>query len=103
MNVRLIAVAQAEVIAARDVLNQVSRELGDRFETELRSAFQMIAERGSGCPTLETLPDGLPFRRVLLKKFRYAVVFVIATDEVVVLAVVHTSRKPNYWLGRGSN
>ncbi len=103
MKVRLLAEAQAEVIAASDILNQVSRDLEDRFQTELMWAFQVIAERGSGYPTLETLPDGLPYRRLLLRKFRYAVVFVLHDDEAVVLAVVHTSRKPNYWLGRDSN
>lgn len=100
MNVRLIAEASGEVIAALDVLNQVSRELGDRFEVELLSAFEVIAERGVSFPTLETLPDGLPFRRLLLRKFRYAVVFAIYPTEAVVLAVVHTRRRPNYWLGR---
>lgn len=103
MKVRLIEAAQAEVIAARDLLNQVTRDLGERFETELRSALEVIAERGLGYPTLETLPDGLPYRRLLMKKFRYAIVFILDADEAVVLAVVHTSRKPSYWLGRGSN
>jgi toxin ParE1/3/4 len=103
MNVRLIAEARVEIIAVRDVLDEVSRDLGDRFEAELESAFHVIAERGAGYPTLETLPDGLPYRRLLLRKFRYAVVFFIDNHEAVVLAVVHTSRKPNYWLGRGQS
>lgn len=103
MKVRLLAEAQAEVLAASGILNQVSRDLEDRFQIELMLAFQGIAERGAGYPTLETLPDGLPYRRLLLKKFRYAVVFILLDDEAVVLAVVHTSRKPNYWLGRDSN
>lgn len=103
MNVRLIAEARGEVIAALDVLNQVSWELGDRLEVELLSAFEVIAERGAGYPTLETLPDGLPFCRLLLKKFRDAVVLAISPSEAVVLAVVDTRRRPNYWLGRGAD
>ena len=36
-------------------------------------------------------------RGVLCKKFRYRVYFEVAANEVVVLAVYHTSRDPAQW------
>ncbi|OYV87832.1 MAG: plasmid stabilization protein, partial [Planctomycetia bacterium 21-64-5] len=30
----------------------------------------------------------------------YAVVFEVLHDEILVVAVAHTRREPNYWLGR---
>jgi len=47
---------------------------------------------------METLPDDEPYRRVLLRTFRYADIFEILADEILVVAVAHTSRRPNYWL-----
>ena len=51
---------------------------------------------------LETLPDEQPYRRALLRIFRYAVIFEILPQEIAVIAIAHTSREPNYWLRRRS-
>ena len=39
-------------------------------------------------------------RRVLLRRFPYAVFFVVEPERVVVLAVFHASRAPSIWQGR---
>ncbi len=49
---------------------------------------------------LETLPSNEPYRRALLPTFRFAIVFEVFQEEIVVVAVPHTSREPNYWLPR---
>jgi plasmid stabilization system protein ParE len=36
-------------------------------------------------------------RRKLLRKFPYGLFFVLREDEVVVIAVMHTRRKPSDW------
>ena len=43
------------------------------------------------------------FRKIKVGKFCYLLVFRIAGDEVQVLAVAHTSRKPGYWKKRAEN
>ena len=39
-------------------------------------------------------------RRVLLDKFRYAVVYRVHADELLVIAVMHQARRPGYWRAR---
>jgi plasmid stabilization system protein ParE len=66
----------------------------------LSERLDAIALRPLSFAKLETLPGDQPYRRALLTTFRYAVIFEIIEDGIVVLAVVHASREPNYWLGR---
>ena len=35
-----------------------------------------------------------------MKKFPYAVVYLELVDEIVVVAIAHSHRKPGYWRGR---
>ncbi|MGQ0634995.1 MAG: type II toxin-antitoxin system RelE/ParE family toxin [Planctomycetaceae bacterium] len=97
---RILAEAEAEAEAARQYLNARSLRVGSRFIIELRKTLEAIAATPTSFPRLETLPDDAPYQRALLAKFRYAVIFETISDEVVVVAVAHTSRAPDYWLGR---
>jgi len=86
--------------SARQYLDARQPGLGDRFLRHLSSKLAVVSDRPLSFPKLETLPDEQPYRRALLHAFRYAVVFEIMDDEIVVIALVHCSRAPNYWLGR---
>ena len=35
-----------------------------------------------------------------MKHFPYSVIYIVAGDEIQVLAVAHHSRRPGYWLKR---
>lgn len=100
MKVRIIAEADDEIDTARRYLDQQWPGLGDRFLNDLVNTLTDIATRPHSFAKLETLLADHPFRRALLKTFRYVVVFEAASDEVVVVAVAHASRAPNYWLKR---
>ena len=100
MILRILAEAEAELEAARSYLNVQSLEVGARFLDDLAERLAAIAENPLRFPKLETLPEDQPYRRALLTVFRYAVVFEVLDDTIVVVAVAHTSRAPNYWLGR---
>ncbi len=69
--------------------------LGEDFIRELESAFSVIQE----------LPDTWPvisknFRRYLLKRFPYGVIYKIKEDCIFIVAVMHLSREPAYWRDR---
>lgn len=100
MNVHVLAEAEAELEAARLYLESQAPGLGARFIEELDEAFHAIATRPLSFGKVETLPADQPYRRVLLSTFRYAVVFEVLDAEILVVAVSHGSREPNYWLGR---
>jgi toxin ParE1/3/4 len=41
-------------------------------------------------------------RRCMTRKFPYAVLYTIEQDYLLIIAVMHCSRKPNYWKNRQS-
>lgn len=100
MNIRILAEADAEIKSARRYLEQQTRGLGERFVNDLSDALHSIATRPHSFAKLETISANHPFQRALLKQFRYVVVFEVVGEDVVVIAVAHASRAPNYWLKR---
>lgn len=40
------------------------------------------------------------YRRVLTTRFPYALIHRTPPDEIVIVAVAHTSRRPGYWRDR---
>ena len=69
--------------------------LGVRFRREVESACAAILEH----PLLWRARAG-GFRRVNLPGFSYYIAFMIIDQTVLVLAVAHTSRNPDYWKNR---
>jgi toxin ParE1/3/4 len=39
-------------------------------------------------------------RRCMTRKFPYGVLYTVEEDEILILAVMHCSREPNYWKNR---
>ena len=73
--------------------------LGDDFLDELVGALQQIESDPNRFPTLETAKSK-QIRRCRLTRFPYLIIFEILDSEIVVLAVAHAKRKPNYWRKR---
>lgn len=42
----------------------------------------------------------VPWRRALLRRFPYVVLYELEDDRVVVWAVAHSKRRPGYWVAR---
>lgn len=99
MTLCILAEAEAEILAAREFLDTRTYGLGARVLDELSKTLADIVDRPSSFAMIETLPESA-YRRALLSTFRYIVVFEIEHDEIIVVAVAHGSRMPNYWLGR---
>lgn len=100
MIVRVLAEAETEIDSARRYLDDQSPGLGSRFLDDLTEQLEAIAVVPERFPKLETLPVDQPYRRARLNVFRYAVIYEILPEDIVVVAVAHSSREPNYWLGR---
>ena len=69
--------------------------LGEDFLNELESAFNLILELPDTWPILSN-----DFRRYLLKRFPFGVIYRINGDKIFIVAVMHLSRKPYYWRKR---
>ena len=94
---RLVAQPRADldVVAAYQWYESERAGLGAEFLDQLSAAYDRIAEDPLRYQDLES-----GIRRVLLRRFPYAVYFAIESDLVVVLAVLHVSRDPAEWQRR---
>ena len=66
--------------------------LGQDYLSELESSMKMIRELPETWPRFQQ-----GFRRFLLSKFPFSVIYQISINTVYVVAVMHNSRKPGYW------
>jgi hypothetical protein len=80
------------------------RQAGRGFEflTDLQQALEKIRERPRHYPRYELCPvdSSRDVRRVRLVKFPYLVIYEVIGEVPVAVAVMHTSRRPDYWLPR---
>lgn len=96
MSFALLAGAKRELWTAASYYDKAKPGLGDEFLDEVVAALNRLESwPRSGHPT-----DG-GYRRRLVRRFPYALVYRIAGDKIVVLvAVVHLKCRPRYWLRR---
>ena len=66
--------------------------LGERFKADVDECFAQIQSAPRGYPV--ELRD---IRRARLHVFRHYVFYAPVGSEIVIYAVVHTSRDPRYW------
>ncbi len=69
--------------------------LGDDFLDELESAYHAISELPQTWPFFQK-----KFRRFLLSRFPFSIIYKENDNLIYVVAVMHNSRKPEYWLDR---
>jgi plasmid stabilization system protein ParE len=93
--VRLHPLAADEAEASRRWYFARNPILADAFRLELDSAIASIAESPGRWPRIHER-----FRRYLLHRFPFSVVYIERADFIEVIAVAHHRRKPGYWTER---
>jgi hypothetical protein len=93
--------AQNEILEAADWYDLQDAGLGNEFLAEIESAMSLVYSCPDVWPAWPQTNRRPPIQRYLLKRFLFfALAYQQFQDHVLVLAVVHTRRKPFYWLGR---
>ena len=69
--------------------------LGRRFKEEVRKAVLRVA----AYPRAWSKERG-DVRKCLLHKFPFKLMYSLEQDHILVIAVAHQHRKPDYWVGR---
>ncbi len=69
--------------------------LGAEFSREIESVIRRICD----APTRWSFVEQ-DVRRSLTRRFPFAVLYTIEADFVLIVAVMHCSRKPGYWRHR---
>jgi plasmid stabilization system protein ParE len=88
--------ARAEFLEAVQYYEDCQAGLGRRFRMTVEAAVKCIAETPFRYRVLHA-----PFRRYLLTNFPYAIIYCIEPGNILIIAVAHTKRKPEYWIKRG--
>ncbi len=84
-----------EVKSSYDWYQRQAEGLGEDYLSELESSYQAIRELPDTWPNFEN-----GFKRFLLSKFPFSVIYRANEKTVFVVAVMHNSRKPGYWKER---
>ena len=94
---RLIVLAEAEQEFLDDATHLERKEegLGALFRNEVAAVVDWIQQNHS-VPSLRL--EG--YRRVNLRVFPYYVAYIVRDDVIWVVAIAHSFRRPEYWIGR---
>ncbi len=97
MRVAFLEVAEAELDNTIKYYESEQPGLGARFRDEVSRAVSRITAYPSAYQMLSRRT-----RRCLIAKFPYGIIFQHNTseNEVLVIAIAHLHRKPDYWLSR---
>ncbi|MFT3773611.1 MAG: type II toxin-antitoxin system RelE/ParE family toxin [Minicystis sp.] len=88
--------AELDIQEATDWYEEEEPGLGARFVDELSSTLNRIRVMPLQFPSV-----GQGARRALLKRFPYAIYFVLRdADQAVIIAVLHQRRAPSVWKQR---
>jgi toxin ParE1/3/4 len=77
-----------------------SAHLGERLWDEVQAAFKLVSEYPLIGEVVQRARVSGMARRIPLRRFPFFVIYRNLEDHVEVMALAHTSRRPNYWRSR---
>jgi hypothetical protein len=92
VRVRFLAEAEGELDSTVAYYNSQLSGLGAEFATEVSNSVARIEEYPKAWQLL-----GSRVRRYRLSRFPYGLVYIELESEIVILAVMHLHRRPDYW------
>lgn len=95
MNIIFVPEAKDEFLDAISYDEEAREGLGQRFKDEADRCIIWMTEHSG----LYRVRSG-GYRRINLRAFPYYIPFIIRGSTLWVLAVVHSARKPEYWINR---
>jgi len=87
--------AELELIESAVYYEKQVPGLGERFESEIRYATDLLLDQ----PEIGPLVDP-NLRKFILTRFPFTLYYSITADVLRIEAVAHQSRRPGYWKSR---
>ncbi len=75
--------------------DKISPELGNAFIESVENGINRIISRPEAWQIEEE-----DVRRHLIKRFPFGIFYTIERDHILIIAVMHMSRRPGYWKNR---
>jgi mRNA-degrading endonuclease RelE of RelBE toxin-antitoxin system len=95
MRIIILKPAQEELDESILFYDQQLQGLGDKFLTEVLKTIDLIQKYPNAWQKLSER-----VRKCSVKAFPYGIVYVILDDNLIVVAIANSHRKPNYWSDR---
>jgi toxin ParE2 len=87
--------AEKELLDARDYYDELVPGLGKKFILEVEFVFNRIRSNPLEFPFFPN-----DFRKALLRKFPYSIIFNFDGVRINILSIAHQKRKPKYYSNR---
>ena len=94
--VSFLPAAEIEAADAIDWYGEKQIGLGDSFLKALEDAIAAIQRDPLAFPVVL----GSSVRRALTQRFPYSIIYTVTGEEILIIAVFHSSRNPIIWRGR---
>lgn len=97
MKVTFLAPARYEFDEAVEYYEEQEAGLGDHFRTEIIKSIKRISSFPAAYTKLSANT-----RRCLVARFHHAIIYHFdrENEEILIVAVAHTRRRPEYWRSR---
>lgn len=96
---RFLPEAEAELHAAAE-WHDDRAALGDELTAEVQAVVTKIVEMPGAFAPARGVRASVGAREAVVKRFPYRVIFVELAEELRVIALAHTRRRPGYWRDR---
>jgi plasmid stabilization system protein ParE len=93
--VELLPAARLDFDQSFDWYAARSQQAASRYIDALDAAFTQIAADPDRFPRIDQI-----HRRCLVRRFPFRVIFRVVEQRIVVIAVAHLKREPDYWRRR---
>jgi toxin ParE1/3/4 len=97
---RIHAAAAEEAIEAAAWYETERAGLGAEFAQALDAAFDLLEENIVPLTSMRGAAAAHNVKRLMLRRFPYALIVLERGDELIVLAIAHQARRPGYWRDR---
>ncbi len=95
MTVRFLQIAEIELDEAMQWYEFQAPGLGEAFLIEVLSAVHRVSLYPEAWHPLDE-----EVRRCRLNRFPFGLIYTVDNDDILVLAVAHLHRRPDYWRDR---
>ncbi|MGZ8184532.1 MAG: type II toxin-antitoxin system RelE/ParE family toxin [Methylobacter sp.] len=95
MIVNFLYAAEKELDEGIEYYNAQRSGLGFEFLDQVQSAVSRIKQYPDAWQQLSRRT-----RRCLIKQFPYGIIYQIRANEILIVAIPHLHRKPDYWANR---